>query len=134
MKKLSYPLTQLLAVAGAFMIVSTFAFSSSTSTSIDFAISIGAVLAGVAIARSVSIAIGLGTALVGVWSILVTLGIFTGTTQRWLDFAAGAVFAVAGLAAGALIERSQRPAAAPVAVAPASPNGHRVVDPERIAV
>ena len=116
--KLSYPLTQLLAVAGAFMIVAAFAFSSSTSTSIDFAISIGAVLAGVAIARSVSIAIGLGTTLVGVWSILVTLGIFSGATQRWLDFAAGAVFAVAGLAAGALIERSERAAAqqdAPVA-------------------
>jgi hypothetical protein len=25
----------------------------------------------------------------------VTLGIFSGTTQRWLDFAAGATFAVA---------------------------------------
>jgi hypothetical protein len=131
--KLSYPLTQLLAVAGAFMIVATFAFSASTSTSIDFAISIGAVLAGLAIARSVSLAIGLGTALVGAWSILVTVGIFSGTTQRWLDFAAGAVFAVSGLAAGALIERSHRPADAP-AVAPAGSNGYRVVDPERVAV
>ena len=121
--KLSYPLTQLLAIAGAFMIVCAFPFSSSTSTSIDFAISIGAVLAGLAIARSVSVAVGVGTALVGVWSILVTLGIFSGTTQRWLDFAAGG-----------LIERSQRPAATPVAAAPASSNGYRVVDPERIAV
>jgi hypothetical protein len=131
--KLSYPLTQLLAVAGAFMIVATFAFSSSTSTSIDFAISIGAVLAGLAIARSVSLAIGLGTALVGAWSILVTVGIFSGTTQRWLDFAAGAVFAASGLAAGALIERSHRHADAP-AVAAASSNGYRVADPERVAV
>jgi hypothetical protein len=116
--KLTYPLTQLLAVAGAFMIVATFAFSSSTSTSIDFAISIGAVLAGLAIARSVSMAVGLGTALVGAWSILVTIGIFSGTTQRWLDFAAGAVFAVAGLATGALIERSERAAAQDAPVAP----------------
>ena len=131
--KLSYPLTQVLAVAGAFMIVATFAFSSSASTSIDFAISIGAVLAGLAITRSVSVAIGLGTALVGAWSILVTLGIFSGATQRWLDFAAGAAFAAAGLAAGAIIERSHRAADAP-AVAPASSNGYRVVDPERVAV
>jgi hypothetical protein len=132
--KLSYPLTQVLAVAGAFMVVATFAFSSSTSTSIDFAISIGAVLAGLAIARSVSTAIGLGTALVGAWSILVTLGIFSGTTQRWLDFAAGAAFAAAGLAAGALIERSQRRATEQPVVVPASSNGYRAVDPERVAV
>ena len=47
-----------------------------------------------------------------------TLGIFSGATQRWLDFAGGAVFAVAGLAAGALVGRSERVAAqqdAPVA-------------------
>jgi len=86
--KLSYPLTQVLAVAGAFVVVATFAFSSSTSTSIDFAISIGATLTGLAIART-NLAVGLGTTLVGAWSILVTLGIFSGSTQRWLDFAAG---------------------------------------------
>lgn len=128
--KLSYPLTQVLAVAGAFVVVATFAFSSSTSTSIDFAISIGAALAGLAIART-NLAIGLGTTLVGAWSILVTLGIFSGATQRWLDFAAGIAFAAAGLVAGALIERSQR-RAAPV-VAPAASNGYRVYEQDRVA-
>ena len=106
-KKLYYPLTQLLAVAGAFVVVTTFAFSTSAATSIDFAISIGATLAGLAIART-NIAIGLGTAVLGAWSILVTAGIFSGATQRWLDFAAGVAFAAAGVAAGALAERAQR--------------------------
>jgi hypothetical protein len=129
--KLSYPLTQLLAVAGGFIVVATFAFSSSTSTAIDFAISIGATLVGLAIART-NLAVGLGTALVGVWSILVTAGIFSGSTQRWLDFAAGVAFAAAGLVAGALIERSHR-RAAPV-VAPAGSNGYRVYEQDRVAV
>ena len=119
--KLSYPLTQVLAVAGAFVVVATFAFSSSTSTSIDFAISIGATLAGLALVRT-NRAIGVGTAVIGAWSILVTAGIFSGTTQRWLDFAAGAAFAAAGLATGALIERSHRAEEA----APAAPSTIRV--------
>jgi hypothetical protein len=135
--KLYYPLTQLLGIAGAFVVITTFAFSSSASTSIDFAISIGAVLAGVAIAAMAPNAagrgIGLGTAVVGAWSILVTIGIFSGATQRWLDFAAGGAFAVAGLAAGALVERSQRRALAIATVpAPVSSNGFRVAEQDRV--
>jgi hypothetical protein len=126
----NYTLTQLLAVAGAFMVITTFAFSTSAATSIDFAISIGAALVGLAIAREANVAIGLGTTVVGAWSILVTLGIFSGATQRWLDFAAGAAFAAAGLAAGALIERSQRRA---VITVPASSNGYRVAEQDRVA-
>jgi hypothetical protein len=72
-------------VAGAFIVVATFAFSSSTSTSIDFAISIGATVVGLTIART-NLAIGIGIA-----------------------------FAAAGLVAGALIERKQRQAAPVVA-------------------
>ena len=128
----NYTITQLLAVAGGFVVLTTFAFGTSAATSIDFAISIGAVLAGLAIAKGVNAGIGIGTAVVGAWSILVTLGIFSGATQRWLDFAAGAAFTVAGLAAGALVARSQR--TAPVAAAPAGSNGYRVVEPERLAV
>jgi hypothetical protein len=126
----NYTLTQVLAVAGAFMVITTFAFSTSAATSIDFAISIGAALVGLAIAREANVAIGLGTTVVGAWSILVTLGIFSGATQRWLDFAAGAAFAAAGLAAGALIERSQRRA---VITVPASSNGYRVAEQDRVA-
>jgi hypothetical protein len=128
--KLTYPLTQLLAVAGAFIVITTFAFSSGTATAIDFAISIGATLAGLALART-NLAIGIGTAVVGAWSILVTVGIFSGATQRWLDFAAGVAFAAAGLVAGALIERAQRrgPLAAPVVAS----NGYRVAEQDRVA-
>jgi hypothetical protein len=127
-----YPLTQLLAVAGAFVVVTTFAFSSSAATSIDFAISIGATLVGLGIARGTNLAIGLGTAVVGAWSILVTAGIFSGATQRWLDFAAGAAFAAAGLAAGALIERSnRRTLVVPAGVA--ASNGYRVAEQDRVA-
>jgi hypothetical protein len=129
-----YLLSQILGVAGAFVIVTTFAFSTSAATSIDFAISIGAVLAGLALARGTSIALGAGTAVVGAWSILVTLGIFSGATQRWLDFAAGAAFAAAGLAAGALIERSQRRALAVAeAPVPAGSNGFHVAAQDRVA-
>jgi hypothetical protein len=102
----NYTITQLLAVAGAFVVITTFAFGTSAATSIDFAISIGAVLAGLAVARGVSLGIGLSTAVVGAWSILVTLGIFSGSTQRWLDFAAGVAFAVAGVVAGTLVARA----------------------------
>jgi hypothetical protein len=128
----NYTLTQILAVAGAFMVITTFAFSTSAATSIDFAISIGAVLAGLAIARTTNVLIGASTAVLGAWSILVTVGIFSGATQRWLDFAAGAAFAVAGVVAGALVARAQLGA---VAVAPvASSNGYRVVEQDRVAV
>jgi hypothetical protein len=128
----NYTLTQILGVAGAFMVITTFAFSTSAATSIDFAISIGAVLAGLAIARTTNVLIGASTAVLGAWSILVTVGIFSGATQRWLDFAAGAAFAVAGVVAGALVARAQLGA---VAVAPvASSNGYRVVEQDRVAV
>ncbi len=129
-----YLLSQILGVAGAFVIVTTFAFSTSTATSIDFAISIGAVLAGLALARGTNVVLGAGTAVVGAWSILVTLGIFSGATQRWLDFAAGAAFAAAGLAAGALIERSQRRALAVAETpVPAGSNGFHVAAQDRVA-
>ena len=132
-----YPLTQLLAVAGAFVVVTTFAFSSSTATSIDFAISIGATLAGLAIAAiapsTAGRGIGLGTTVVGAWSILVTLGIFSGATQRWLDFAAGVAFAAAGLVGGALVARAQRRALDVADTpAPAGSNGYRVTEQDRI--
>jgi peptidoglycan/LPS O-acetylase OafA/YrhL len=135
-----YPLTQLLAVAGAFVVVTTFAFSSSVATSIDFAVGIGVTIAGLAIAaiapserRRAHVGLGLGSAVVGAWTILVTLGIFSGSTQRWLDFAAGAAVAAAGLAAGALVERSQRRALqAADTPAPVSSNGFRVAEQDRI--
>src|SRR5205823_1615234 len=47
----------------------------------------------------------LATATLGAWSVLVTVGIFSGATQRWVTFAAAA--AVTGLAlAGQALEAS----------------------------
>ena len=132
-----YPLTQLLAVAGAFVVITTFAFGSGAAVAIDFAISIGATLVGLGLAglagSTKERAIGAGTVVLGAWSILVTAGIFSGATQRWLDFAAGAAFAAAGVVAGALVERAQRRAVdAPTASSIAS-NGYRVVEQDRVA-
>src|SRR5215218_6665183 len=101
-----YPLlTQVLAVAGGFVVVTTFAFSQGTANSIDFAIAIGVVavaLASIAVApapqRGRLVALGAAAVVIGAWTILVTLGIFMGTTQEWLVFASGAAIAAAGLA------------------------------------
>jgi hypothetical protein len=76
---------------------------------------------------------GASTAVLGVWSILVTVGIFSGATQRWLDFAAGTAFAVAGVAAGALVARAQNGAVAVAPVANPSSNGYRAVEQDRVA-
>jgi len=105
-----YPhLLQALAVAAGFVVLSTFAFGHSTANAIDFAISIAITVLGVvavAVGRGkVERAIGLATVVLGSWSILVTVGIFSGSTQRWITFAAAA--AVAGLAlAGQALEES----------------------------
>jgi len=105
-----YPyLLQALAVAAGFVVVSTFAFGHSTANAIDFAISIAVIVAGAGLAAAgrdkVEQAIGLATSILGSWSVLVTAGIFSGATQRWLTFAAAA--AVTGLAlAGQALEES----------------------------
>src|SRR3954471_16921972 len=89
-----------LGAAGAFTVVSTYAFSRGAANAIDFAIAIGVTLvAAGAIAAGRSgrqVAVAATTTAIGIWTILVTAGIFSGATQRWLTFAAGC--AVAGLA------------------------------------
>lgn len=107
-----YPLITLaLALAGAFVVVSTFAFAQSTANSIDFAIAIGVTVLGLAGLVSspsehshVHRAIAGGVVALGAWTILVTLGIFSGTTQEWIVFGAGAATAAAGLAGHGLYE------------------------------
>jgi hypothetical protein len=105
-----YPhMLQALAVAAGFVVLSTFAFGHTTANAIDFALSIAITAIGVgvvAVGRG-KVERGLGAAIIalGAWSILVTVGIFSGSTQRWLTFAAAA--AVAGLAlVGQAIEDS----------------------------
>jgi hypothetical protein len=110
-----YPLiTQALAAAGGFVVVTTFAFSRGTANSVDFAVAIGitaVALGSIAVApaphRRRLVALGAATAAVGAWTILVTLGIFSGATQEWLVFASGAAIAAAGLAGTTLYELSR---------------------------
>ena len=110
MQSKHYPnLLQALVVVAGFVVLSTFAFGHSTANAIDFAISIAITLLGLGVVAAgrgkVERAIGVATTALGAWSILVTVGIFSGSTQRWLTFAAAA--AVAGLAlAGQAIEES----------------------------
>src|SRR3954447_18336490 len=89
-----------LRAAGAFTVVSTYAFSRGSANAIDFAIAIGVtvVAAGsVAAARSGrQVAVSVAVTAIGAWTVLVTAGIFSGATQRWVTFAAGC--AVAGIA------------------------------------
>ncbi len=134
MKNRYFPLTQLLAVAGAVVVVNAFAFSASTARAIDFAIAIAVTVIGVAGAvlapsRGQRALMGVATA-IGAWTILVTVGIFSGSTQRWLDFAAGAAIAAIGLLAGSLYEARRGSSVVAVEV---SGNGHRSAAETRIA-
>jgi hypothetical protein len=129
-----FALTQLLAVAGAVVVVNTFAFSASTARAIDFAIAIAVTVAGIAgvilaPSRAQRALMGAATA-IGAWTILVTVGIFSGSTQRWLDFAAGAAIAGVGVLAGSLYESRRGSAVGPVE---AAANGHRPGVETRIA-
>jgi hypothetical protein len=89
-----------LGAAGAFTVVSTYAFSRGSANAIDFAIAIGITvvsLAAIGAARSGrQVAVAVATTAIGAWTVLVTAGVFGGATQRWLTFAAAC--AVAGLA------------------------------------
>lgn len=108
----SYPLiTVTLAIAGGFVVLTTFAFSQGAANGIDFAIGIGVTVLGLAAFASAPAehrrthrALSGAVVAIGAWIILVTLGIFTGDTQNWLVFGSGAAVGAAGLAAHALYE------------------------------
>ena len=82
------------------MVITTFAFDHGAANAIDFAVLIGVtIVAPVAVLASPSVrhrAVAGVYTLISAWTLLVTIGIFSGATQRWLTFA-GAV-AVTGLA------------------------------------
>ena len=106
----SYPyLLQALSIAAGFVVLSTFAFGHATANAIDFAVSIGITVVGaaaVALGRGkVERGIGVASVVLGAWTILVTLGIFSGATQRWLTFAAAAAVTAIALA-GQVVEES----------------------------
>ena len=105
-----YPyLLQALAIAAGFVVVSTFAFGHSTANAIDFAIAIGITVVGAAAVLAgrgkVERGIGLATTVLGAWSVLVTVGIFSGDTQRWITFAAAAAVTALALT-GQVLEES----------------------------
>jgi hypothetical protein len=119
----SYPLLVLgLLVAGAFIVVSTFAFGSGAVDGIVFGVSIATLLTGgVAAALAptrAQTAANAGVVLASAWTILVALGIFSGATQTWLLFAGGAAVATAALASSAAesLARPRSERSAPVAV------------------
>ena len=116
-----YPYVALLmALAAGFVIVTTFAFGHGTANAIDFGISIGLTAASVGAylvgTSRLERAGALASYLVGAWAILVTAGVFSGSTQRWLTFASAA--AIVGLSvAGQVVAlaRDRSPAVRPVA-------------------
>jgi drug/metabolite transporter (DMT)-like permease len=112
--------TLALAVAGAFIVVTTFAFDHSTANDIDFAAVIAVTLVAAAAAfirvDNVLRTVALAMFLISAFTIVVTAGVFDGDTQRWLTFAAAA--AVSGLSVAAqavIVHAAVSPAVRPIA-------------------
>jgi len=99
-----YVTSLLLAVAGAFLVVASQAFTAGTTAWLAFAIGIGAlVLAGVPAAFRERSPLGLALdgvlAVLAAWTIVASL-VFAGSTVVWLSFAEG--LGIAALAVGGL--------------------------------
>ena len=93
--------------AGAFLAVATYGFIASTAVSLDFAVSIGVLVAGGLMAyigagrkRIGFPIIGGLIAVIAAWTVVATL-VFPTTTALWLGFASA--LAYSGLAIGALV-------------------------------
>jgi hypothetical protein len=124
-----YALTALaLLVAGAFVVVSTFAFSDGTASAIGFGVAIGAYVASLAAQlvvpaerRAAHRGLMIGIALVSAWTVLVAVDVF-GDDHVWLVFAGGVAIATGALVAIAsdVLSRGRRTARRPVAVAQAA--------------
>jgi FtsH-binding integral membrane protein len=97
MSRLSSLIPLALAVAGGFAAAATFAFGDGTNEPIALGISTAAMIAGVVLARTRRAA-GAAVVLVSAWTLLVSVGIFSGDTQSWLIFAGGAAVGATGLA------------------------------------
>jgi hypothetical protein len=92
-----------LTLAGGFIVVTTFAFAHSTANAIDIG-----VIAAVTVAAAATCFIrvepilrgaALLTCLIGAWTFLVTIGVFSGDTQRWVTFAFAAAIVATSIAA-----------------------------------
>lgn len=84
-------------VAGGFLVVSTYGFTTDTAVSLGFAVSIGVAVIGLAMVylavrgeRKIGPGVlGALTALLAAWTIVATAGTFPDDTARWLVFASG---------------------------------------------
>jgi hypothetical protein len=106
-------LNAMIAAAGGLIVVTTFAFSQATATWIAFGLSVIALTCSVvslAVApsggasryRAVAAVIGV----IAAFTIVTSLGAFSGGAQHWIEFGAGvAAIALASLAAGRYIAR-----------------------------
>ena len=92
-----------LALAGGFIVVTTFAFAHSTANAIDIGVT-----AAVTVAAAATCFIRVGpvlrgaallTCLIGAWTFLVTVGVFSGETQRWVTFAFAAAIVATSITA-----------------------------------
>jgi hypothetical protein len=92
-----------LALAGGFVVVTTFAFGHSTANTIDIGVTAAVTLAAAATCfirvEPILRGAALLTCLIGAWTFLVTIGIFSGDTQRWLTFAFAAAIVATSIAA-----------------------------------
>ena len=103
-------LMQSIASLAAFVVITTFAFGRSTANPVDFGVAIAITILGVAaISAAGSRAQRLVAAiasLAGAWTVIVNAGVFDGSTQRWLTFAAAAgIAAVASVAEASSVRR-----------------------------
>ena len=114
-----------LLVAGAFVVISTFAFSDGVASAIAFGVAIGSYLVSLgaqlvvpAERRTVHRSVMIGIALVSAWTVLVSLNVF-GDDHVWLVFAGGAAIAAGALGAAAteIVARGRRSIPRPVSVA-----------------
>jgi hypothetical protein len=104
-----------LALAGGFIVVTTFAFEHSTANAIDIGVTAAVTVAaaGTCFIRVERIlrAAALLTCLIGAWTFLVTVGVFSGETQRWVTFAFAAAIVATTIAAQVVnVHASELPA------------------------
>jgi hypothetical protein len=92
-----------LALAGSFIVVTTFAFGHSTANAIGIGVAAAVTVAAAATCfipvERILRAAALLTCLIGASTFLVTLGVFTGETQRWVTFAFAAGIVATSIAA-----------------------------------
>lgn len=115
-------------LAGAFLAVSSMAFTASVAGWLGFGVATGvalAALAGVVVAaRTPAKAVGRGVlALAALWSLIAAL-VFSGTVLTWLVFAGGAAFVAIALADLTANELSSERVVHALEVRPAADDAH----------